>query len=155
MSKGRLPAGRPKGSTVNRDTGLTKSQESIAHKMLSAELKTGVFPASVADVVKMTGRNPSTIRALLRKKEFQDYLAELLKAEGVVLEGAFWRGLALGMQVGDIKTLELYARMTGKIAPVKQEKKIEITVKSPDGLEALPTYAVDEDGDIIDAEVVE
>lgn len=144
--------GRPKGSVVNPETGLTPNQERIAEAMLAKELEDGLFPASVKDVAKITGSDPKYVRSLLKRKEFQDYLLKLLELEGVVLEGAFWRGMALGLQVGDSKVLELYARMTGKITN-KTETKIEVEIKSPDGKPALPVYA-EENGEVIEADII-
>ena len=83
--------------------------------MLEAELKNKLFPATVREVSDVTGKDPATIRNLLKKPEFQAYLFQLLELEGVVLEGAFWRSMALGLQVGDSKVMQLYAQMTGKI----------------------------------------
>ena len=113
--------GRPVGSKVSKTTGLTPNQEGIAHKMLEAELQSGLFPATVREVATVTGKDPTNIRKLLKRPEFQKYLFTLLELEGVVLEGAFWRSMALGLQVGDSKVMQLYAQMTGKIK--KQEEK--------------------------------
>lgn len=143
--------GRPKGSVVSKETGLTPNQERIAEKMLGAELESGLFPASVSQVAQLTGSDPKYVRDLLRRKEFQDYLFKLLELEGVVLEGAFWRGLALGLSVGDSKVLELYAKMTGKIT-ARTESKIEVVVK---GVEGAPVLDWRDDPNIIDVEPVE
>ena len=145
--------GRPKGSTI-QPSGLTPNQERIAHDILDVELKDGIFPASVAQLGRATATDPKVIRALLRREDFQKYMADLLKTEGVVLEGAFWRGMALGLQVGDPKVLDLYARMSGKIKQEKAQAKLTIEIKSPDGQAALPMYTLDEEGDIVDAELV-
>ena len=142
--------GRPKGSTLQA-SGLTPNQERIAQKMLEAELESGLFPSSVAQVAKVTGSEPNYVRDLLRRKTFQDYLFELLKLEGIVLEGAFWRGLALGLSVGDSKVLELYAKMTGKITN-KSETKLEVVIKGIDGAPGSLDWS---DGEIVDVEVVE
>lgn len=137
--------GRPKGSTV-QESGLTPNQEKIAQQMIEAELDTGLWPASVKELSEATGQPAHKIRELLKRTDFQTYLLKLLELEGVVLEGAFWRGLALGLQSADVKVLELYARMTGKIKPLQKESKVEVTIKGADGLQ-LPEY--------VDAEVVE
>ena len=149
--KRKRPAGpgRPKGSVVSKETGLTPNQERIAHKMLEAELDSGLFPTSVGQVAKVAGSQPEYIRILLAKKEFQAYVFKLLELEGVILEGAFWRGLALGLSVGDSKVLELYAKMTGKIT-AKTESKIEVIIKGVDG-----TQALDWGDEIIEVEVIE
>jgi hypothetical protein len=141
--------GRPKGSTI-QESGLTPNQEKIAQDILEAELKNGLWPASVKELVEATGKSSKTIRDLLRRDDFQAYLFKLLELEGLMLEGAFWRGLALGLQTGDVKVLELYARMTGKIKPVQKETKVEVQIKGVEGVQ-LPEYT----GDVIDAEVVE
>ena len=143
--------GRPKGSTLNKETGLTPNQERIAHKMLEAELESGLFPSSVAQVAKVSGTQPGYVRDLLKRKTFQNYLFKLLELEGLVLEGAFWRGMALGLSVGDSKVLELYAKMTGKITN-KTETKLEVSIKGIEGTAGALDWG---DGDIVDAEVVE
>lgn len=144
--------GRPKGSKLDPETRLTPNQMRIAEKMLSAELETGLFPASVSEVARVSGSDPGYIRDLLKRKEFQDYLFKLLELEGVVLEGAFWRGLALGLQVGDSKVLELYAKMTGKITN-RSESKIEVEIKGV-GADGSIQPLDWSDPDIVDAEVV-
>lgn len=146
--------GRPKGSSI-QPSGLTPNQESIAHQILDAELDNGLFPVSVAQLGRITRTDPKYLRRLLKRDDFQKYMTEILKTEGVVLEGAFWRGMALGLQIGDAKVLHLYASMTGKIKSEKSQAKLTIEIKSPDGMEALPRYSIDSDGDIVDAEVVE
>ncbi len=140
-------SGRKPGK-IDPEWGLTPNQKRIARKMLEAELEDGLFPASVAAVAKVSGAQPAYVRDLLKRKEFQAYLMHLLELEGVVLEGAFWRGLALGLQTGDVKVLELYARMTGKIDNQK-DTKVVIEVTSPDGQPALPVYEVEE-ADIVE-----
>lgn len=141
--------GRPKGSTLDPQWRLTPNQMRIAEAMLDKELEDGIFPASVKDVSQLTGADPAYVRKLLKRKEFQDYLFELLKLEGVILEGAFWRGMALGLSVGDVKVLELYAKMTGKVVQ-KQEARLEITLKSPEGRALLPEYVDVEALEVID-----
>ncbi len=99
----------------------------------------------------MSDTDPNYVRDLLRRKTFQDYLFELLKLEGLVLEGAFWRGLALGLSVGDPKVLELYAKMTGKITK-QSETKLLVEIKGIDGAPGSLDWS---DSEIVDAEVVE
>ena len=149
--KRKRPAGpgRPKGSVLQA-SGLTPNQERIAHKMLEAELESGLFPSSVAQVAKVSGTDSRYVRELLKRPEFQAYLLKLLELEGVVLEGAFWRGMALGLSVGDAKVLELYAKMTGKITN-KTETKIEVEVKGVSGVPSLDWS----DSEIVEAELVE
>ena len=143
--------GRPKGSSISKITGLTPNQESIAEAIVGAELKSGLWPSSVKEICEVTGKHPPAIRSLLRRKDFQAYLLSLLELEGIVIEGSFWRGMALGLQAADPKVLDLYARMTGKIQPVKKETLVEVVIKSPDGKLALPEYT-DEviEGTIVD-----
>ena len=143
-------SGRKPGK-IDKEWGLTPNQMRIARRMLDAELKGGMIPSSVQQVAKVTGSDVKYIRDLLKRQSFQKYLNHLLGLEGVVLEGTFWRGLALGMQIGDIKALELYAKMTGKI-DTKRDDKIEITVISPDGQPALPIYVAAEEAEIIPEE---
>ncbi len=142
--------GRPKGSTL-QESGLTPNQERIAQQMLELELETGLFPSSVAQVAKVTSSDPNYVRDLLKRKTFQDYLFELLKLEGVVLEGAFWRGMALGLSLGEPKVLELYAKMTGKITK-QTETKLLVEIK---GIESAPGSLDWGDSEVVDAEVVE
>lgn len=151
-NKKKHPAGpgRPKGSTLDKTWRLTPNQMKVAEVIIDAGMNEGLFPSSVVDVVKLTGRTSRYVRDLLKREDFQAYFNWLLSTEGVILEGAFWRGMALGLSVGDVKVLELYARMTGKIAAAKKDTKIEITVKSPDGAPALPAYTKD----IIEAEII-
>lgn len=145
--------GRPLGSKKD-ETGLTPNQKGIAQAMLEAELTSGMFPATVREVADVTGKDPKTVRNLLKRKEFQDYLFSLLELEGVVLEGAFWRSMALGLQVGDSKVMQLYANMTGKIEK-KEDKKIEVVITAPEGHTlALPVYEGDA-AEIVDAETVD
>lgn len=143
--------GRPKGSKLNPDTGLTPNQERIAEKMLEAELKTGLFPSSVAQVAQVADANPSYVRELLKRPAFQAYVLKLLELEGIVLEGAFWRGLALGLSVGEPKVLELYAKMTGKIVN-RTESKIQVEVQ---GVAGVPALDWKDDPNVIEAQVVE
>ena len=143
--------GRPKGSIL-LESGLTPTQEAVAEAIVDAEMKDGLWPASVKDIVAVTGRTSQYVRKLLKRDDFQQHLNSLLKIEGVILEGSFVRGIQLGLQVGDPKVLDLYARMTGKIHPVKKETKVEVVVTSPDGQTALPEYPADE---VIEAEVVD
>ncbi len=142
--------GRPLGSTLNPETGLTPNQERIAHKMLEAELESGLFPSSAVQVAKVSGTSAKYVRDLLKRKEFQNYVFKLLELEGVILEGAFWRGLALGLSVGDVKVLELYAKMTGKITK-KTETKLEVTVTGIEGTAGGLDWA----DPVIDVEEVE
>ncbi len=145
--------GRPLGSKKD-ETGLTPNQKGIARKMLEAELSNGMFPATVREVVEVTGKNAPTIRALLKRKDFQNYLWSLLEDEQIILEPAFWRSMALGLQVGDQKVMALYAQITGKIQK-HEEKKVEVTIVAPAGQTAImPVYEGDA-GEIIEAEVVE
>ncbi len=145
--------GRPPGSKVD-ETGLTPNQKGIARKMLEAELESGMFPATVREVVEVTGKTPQTIRGLLKRKDFQEYLWSLLEDEQIILEPAFWRSMALGLQVGDQKVMDLYARITGKIQK-REEKKVEVTIVAPTGQPAhLPIYEGDA-GEVVDAEVID
>lgn len=147
--------GRPKGSKKDPETGLTPNQMDIAQQMLEAELSSGLFPSTVREVADVTGKDPATIRNLLKRKEFQAYLFKLLELEGVVLEGAFWRSMALGLQAGEPKVMDLYAKMTGKITK-QEEKKVEVVISAPDGQAmALPHYEGDAQEEIVDAEVIE
>ena len=142
--------GRPKGSII-LESGLTEAQEEVAQAIVDAEMKDGLWPSSVKDIVAVTGRTGQYVRQLMKRDSFQAHLASLLKMEGVILEGSFVRGIALGLQVGDPKVLELYAKMTGKIQPVKKETKVTVEVLSPDGQSALPEYATDVvEGEILD-----
>ncbi len=143
--------GRPPGSTLDKTWKLTPNQMAVADAIIDAGMDEGLFPSSVNDVVKITGRTSRYVRDLLRRDDFQAYFNWLLSTEGVILEGAFWRGMALGLSVGDVKVLELYARMTGKITVgIKKDTHLTITVKSPDGAPALPAYTKD----IIEAEII-
>jgi hypothetical protein len=61
--------------------------------------------------------------------------------------------MQLGLSVGDAKVMDLYARMTGKIAK-KEAASLKVELVSPDGTRmALPTYTDDED--IEDAIIIE
>lgn len=145
--------GRPLGSRKD-ETGLTPNQKSIAHQMLEAELASGLFPATVREVAETTGKDPQKIRLLLKKPEFQAYLFKLLELEGVVLEGAFWRSMALGLQAGDSKVMQLYANMTGKIQK-QEDKKVEVVITAPEGHTlALPVYEGDAEEAIVEEEGV-
>jgi len=142
--------GRPLGSKKD-EFGMTPNQRSVAHAMLEAELKSGLFPATVREVADVTGKDPESIRKLLKQPHFQAYLFHLLELEGVVLEGAFWRSMALGLQVGDAKVMGLYAQMTGKIKK-QEEKKVEVVIKAPDGQPVgLPQYPME----VLEAEIVD
>lgn len=154
LAKDGTRRGRPKGSTVNKATGLTDNQERIARALLDAELKSGLWPTSTRELAEITGEDQNYVRRLLRKPKFQEHLMKLLELEGVILEQAFWRSLAFGLSVGDPKVMELYAKITGKTID-RSEKKVTVEVLSPDGKPALPVWAQDEDGDTIDAEIIE
>lgn len=145
--------GRPVGSKKDK-TGLTPNQKNIARKMLEAELSNGMFPATVREVVEVTGKPAPAIRALLKRSDFQKYLWSLLEDEQIILEPAFWRSMALGLQVGDQKVMALYAQITGKIQR-REEKKVEVIITAPGGQPAvLPVYEGDA-GEIVEGEVVE
>lgn len=148
----RLPKkrGRPKGSTLDKKWRLTPNQMAAAEAIVELSLEEGMFPASAQQVAKLVGLRPAYVRTLLKKPEFQEYFNWLLSAEGVVLEGAFWRSMALGLSIGDVKVMELYARMTGKIAKAEKDTKVEVVIKAPEGTTALPSW----NKDVIEAEVV-
>ncbi len=147
--------GRPKGSTLDKTWKLTPNQMRVAEKIVSATLDSdhgGIFPTTASQLSKLTGLKARTVRDLLKRADFQAYFQHLLSADGVILEGAFWRSMALGLSIGDIKTMELYARITGKIQGAGKDAKIEITVKSPDGILALPEYT---EATVIEVEIKE
>lgn len=145
--------GRPKGSTLDPVWRLTKKQMEIANGMLEVETENGLFPTSIQELARQLGTDKSYVRNLLRREDFQKYLNHLLTENNIFLEMQFWRGMSLGLQVGDSKVLTLYARMTGKIAKAEQQK-LQVEIISPDGSRiALPQYAAEDD--IIDAEVIE
>lgn len=143
--------GRPKGSKPHPEWGLTPSQMGVAEKIIEASIDGGIFPSSVADLAKLTGIRGDRLRPLLKRDDFQRYFNHLLAVDSIMLEGAFWRSMALGLSVGDVKVMELYARISGKIAATKKDTKVEIVVISPEGAPALPAYTKD----VIEATVIE
>lgn len=147
--------GRPPGSTQKNKWGLTPGQMQTAERIIDVTNKDGLFPASVAQLARAIKEEPKRVRDLLRREKFQAYLNHLLLEEGIMLEVAFWRGMQLGLQVGDARVLHLYAQMTGKIAK-KESAKLEVHIVSPDGSTlSIPQYTNDENDDIVDAEVID
>lgn len=140
--------GRQPDSALHPEWKLTPRQMEIAEAMVQAKSKKG-FPTSVAELARQLDADDKYIRGLLKRETFQAYLNYLLAMDGIVLETAFWKGMQLGLQVGDPKVLSLYATMTGKIQ--KQEApKVVVEIRSPDQQLALPRYE-----DVEDAEVIE
>lgn len=147
--------GRPKGSTLDKEWKLTPKQMKIAEDMMEVETSDGFFPSSVAELARKIGANRAYVRDLLRREDFQRYVNYLLNTDNIRLEMSFWRGMALGLQVGDSKVLHLYAQMTGKIERSKASN-IKVELVSPDGTRlALPMYEEAEDIIIEDADVIE
>ena len=145
--------GRPKGSTLDKQWGLTPRQMEIAELMMEVETTDGFFPGSVTALAKEIGADRTYVRELLRRDDFQKYINHLLLSDGIMLEMSFWRGMQLGLQVGDSKVLQLYAQMTGKIAK-KEAPQLKVQLVSPDGSTvALPLY--EEEEDIIDVDAIE
>lgn len=145
--------GRPKGSTLDKQWGLTPRQMEIAELMMEVETNDGFFPKSVTELAKAIKADRTYVRELLRRDDFQKYINHLLVADGIMLEMSFWRGMQLGLQVGDSKVLQLYAQMTGKIAK-KEAPQLKVQLVSPDGSTvALPLY--EDEKDIIDIDAVE
>jgi len=144
--------GRPKGSVIHKKWGLTPYQMEIARKMIEATNKDGLFPSNISQLADFVGAERKYVRNLLRRDNFHAYLTHLLLQQGIWMEVSFWRGMQMGLQVGDPKVLQLYAQMTGKIA--KQEAPIlKVELISPDGSrQALPAYT---DDDIEDAIIIE
>ena len=69
-----------------------------------------------------------------------------------MLEMSFWRGMQLGLQVGDARVLHLYAQMTGKIHKSEQPT-LQVQIVSPGGETlAIPQYT---DGEVEDAIIIE
>ncbi len=146
--------GRPKGSTLDKVWKLTPRQMEIAELMMEVETRDGFFPSSVTELAKEINTDRTYVRDLLRREDFQRYINHLLISDGIMLEMSFWRGMSLGLQVGDAKVLQLYAQMTGKISK-KETPQLKVELVSPDGTRlALPMYEA-EDDTIIDADVVE
>ncbi len=144
--------GRPKGSTLDKVWKLTPRQMEIGELMMDVENSDGFFPSSVTELAKKIGADRTYVRDLLRRQDFQNYLNHLLLADGMMLELSFWRGMSLGLQVGDAKVLQLFAQMTGKIAK-NEAPNVTVELVSPDGSRvALPMY---EEEDIQDADIVE
>jgi hypothetical protein len=145
--------GRPPGK-VDPEFGLTANQMKIAEKMIEAENENGFFPGSISELARSVGKDRHVVRDLLRREDFQRYLNYLLVQDGVMLELSFWRGMAIGLQAGDSKVLDLYAKMTGKIQK-NAAPKLQVEIVAPDGERlALPTYS-EEEMEIVDAEVIE
>lgn len=144
--------GRPKGSTLDKKWKLTPNQMALAESVLTATNKDGFFPDSIVALARRVKTDPQYLRNLLRRDEFQKYLSHLLVSDGIMLEMSFWRGMQLGLQVGDPKVLQLYANMTGKIRK-NEAPQVKVLLVGPDGEQfALPMYA---ESEITDAEVVE
>jgi len=145
--------GRPKGSTLDEVWKLTPNQMALAVRVVEATNKDGLFPASITQLAKTVKTDPTYMREMLRRDDFQRYLNYLLLNEGIMLEMAFWRGMQLGLQVGDSKVLHLYAMMTGKIAK-KETPTLKVELVAPDGSRMeLPTYT--DEPEVIDVEVIE
>jgi hypothetical protein len=143
--------GRPKGSTLDKTWRLTPRQMEIAQKIIDATNSDGLFPSSITQLAKSIGAEKHYVRELLRRETFHKYLTYLLLQDGIMLEVSFWRGMQLGLQVGDARVLQLYAQMTGKIAK-KEAPVLKVELISPDGSRtALPAYT----DEIEDAIVVE
>lgn len=144
--------GRPKGSTLDKVWKLTPRQMEIAQKIIDVEGEGGLFPARVTELADKVGADRMYVRKLLRREDFQRYLNHLLLQDGIMLEISFWRGMQLGLQVGDARVLDLYARMTGKIA--KQEAPVlKVELVAPDGsVTSLPAYT---DSEIEEAIIIE
>lgn len=147
--------GRPPGSTQKNKWGLTPSQMKTAEKIIAATNKDGLFPASVQQLARAIKEEPKRVRDLLRRENFHAYMTHLLLEEGIMLEVAFWRGMQLGLQVGDARVLHLYAQMTGKIQKNAQPT-LQVQIVSPDGETlAIPQYTDTEGEEIEDAIVIE
>lgn len=149
-------AGRAKGSKLDPKWKLTEYQMEIAQATLEATNRNGLFPASVSELARIIGADPMYVRNLLRNEKFQAYINHILVSDGIMLEMSFWRGMQLGLQVGDAKVLQLYANITGKIAK-KEAPNIKITLLGPKGEEmALPMYRDPEveEEDIEDAIII-
>lgn len=142
--------GRPKGSTLDKKWKLTPGQMSMARAIVEASVQGGLFPGSVAELSRAIGFKKEYVRKMLLREDFHAYINHLLISEGIMLEVSFWRGMAIGMQAGDPRVLQLYAQMTGKIQK-KEAPKLRVEIVSPEGERtALPVYE-----DIEDAEVIE
>lgn len=143
--------GRPKGSTLDPRWKLTPNQMDLAERILTVETDDGFFPASIAELAHKVGSDRQYVREMLRRDNFQAYINHMLLSDGIMLEMSFWRGMQLGLQVGDPKVLQLYANMTGKITK-REMPTIKVELIAPDGSrQSLPMYT----DDIIDAEIIE
>jgi len=141
--------GRPKGSTLDKVWGLTPRQMDIAERIIHVNTESGLFPHNATELADKVGADRRYVQRLLRRADFQKYLTFLLLQDGIMLEMSFWRGMQLGLSVGDSKVLDLYARMTGKIAK-NEATSLKVELVSPDGTRmALPTYSDDEIEDAI------
>jgi hypothetical protein len=144
--------GRPKGSTLDPTWKLTPNQMDLCRKIIEATNEEGFFPASLTALARDVDTDPKYLREMLRRDKFQAYLNHLLLQNGIMLEMAFWRGMQIGLTVGDARVLQLYAQMTGKIAK-KESTALKVELVAPDGSRTqLPVY---KDEDIVDAEVIE
>jgi hypothetical protein len=123
-----------------------------AQKIIDATNKDGLFPSSVQQLARTIKEDPKRVRDLMRRTNFQEYLNHLLLQDGIMLEMSFWRGMQLGLQVGDARVLHLYAQMTGKIHKSDQAT-LQVQIVSPDGETlAIPQYT---DEQIEDAIIIE
>ena len=145
--------GRPKGSSPDPKYGLTPNQMDLAERILKAEMEEGMFPVSISQLAKSVKVETRKLRDLMQREGFQKYMNDLLRSDGYVVESTFWRSLALGVQVGDVRCLELYAKITGKLSTGKGSGKLTVEIKAPDGMAALPKFEADEE--IEEAEIVE
>lgn len=145
--------GRPKGSVVDKRWGLTAGQMILAQTILDVETTDGFFPSSITELARKTKTDRHYLREMLRREKFQRYLNHLMTTDGIMLEISFWRGMQLGLQVGDPKVLQLYANITGKVQK-REMPVVKVKLVGPGGEEfALPMYT--DDPNVIDAEVIE
>lgn len=132
---------------------LTDKQKSIAEKLVEFELSDErPITLSVAALARHMGEEPTYVRRLFKRSDFQAYLVHLLGSESMVQEGLFWRGMAIGLSVGDPQVMRLYAQVTGKIKKEEKKDSVKIFVVGPDGSEIMPVTSVDKDGDIVEME---
>ncbi|MEK0325102.1 MAG: hypothetical protein QQN63_05295 [Nitrosopumilus sp.] len=134
---------------------LTDKQREIAEKLVSFELDTDShLVLSVAALARGLGENVHYIRKVFRMPDFQRYMMELLGNESIVQESLFWRGMAIGLGLGDPQIMRLYAQVSGKIKKEEKKETTKIVIVGPDGVNIIPTTSIDADGDIIDVEQI-